>query len=172
MKKKLTVLFLSVALITTVAMFVSTEGSNKGAVDKEMSQKLDQAAEQEVNKAESKPGTEFDAIDVEWDDAQVRRTIHHMSHQKIEANQKWGAIEITQERIETLSQIIDDREDRLKSYDTYREILDRWIVGDFSQADKDHNKIWKLQGGTVGEATGIASEKEEQAFIDRHFNKE
>ena len=39
---------------------------------------------------------------------------------------------------------------------------------DFSQVDQDHNTVWRLQGGTIGEATGILTPKEEQAYIESH----
>ncbi|WP_268872885.1 DUF6241 domain-containing protein [Neobacillus fumarioli] len=58
------------------------------------------------------------------------------------------------------------------SHLTYKDILERWAAGDFSQIDKDHNTIWDLQGGTIGKATGMATPKEEMAFIEKNFKVE
>lgn len=90
--------------------------------------------------------------------------IHLMAHQKVKADVKWGFFEITDERLDWLLEGLDERE--LEHEDVYRDILERWSKGDFSQADKDHNTVWEIQGGTVGKATGILSEAEEQAFIE------
>jgi hypothetical protein len=46
------------------------------------------------------------------------------------------------------------------------DILNRWAEGDFSRADKDHNAIWNVQGGTIGEATGVMSPEEEQQYLE------
>lgn len=89
--------------------------------------------------------------------------IHKMSHQKIIADTKWGFYEITDERIYWLLEGTAELE--LEYADVYRGILTKWADGDFLDVDNGHNTIWKLQGGTVGEATGILSEEDEARFI-------
>lgn len=108
----------------------------------------------------------------EWDDAEIQDVIHQMSHQKVIADRKWGAIEITPARLITMDRILEQNKMHLEFYDTYREILDRWIHNDFSEADADHNEIWYLQGGTVGKATGVLSEQEEKEYIQAVFKGE
>jgi hypothetical protein len=78
-----------------------------------------------------------------------------MSHDKVIADQKRGDVDMTTLNIQTMSQIIDENQDNLENYDVYRYILDKWIAGDFSTADDDHNVIWEMQGGEVGQATGV-----------------
>ena len=102
-------------------------------------------------------------------DEEVQNAIHLMSHQKVKADTKWGAILLTQERVETLSKQIDDNKDSLKHYDTYRKILDKWVVGDFSEADKDHNAVWRLQNGNIGKANGLLTPQEELEFVEEHL---
>jgi hypothetical protein len=104
-----------------------------------------------------------------WNDIDVQETIHKMSHQKIIASMKRGSIQITQKRLENLSKAIDQNKDHLESYDIYREILDRWIKGDFSQADQDHNAIWEMMDGEIGKATGVASKEQEKEYIQNTF---
>lgn len=95
--------------------------------------------------------------------------IHSMSHQKVEAEEKWVFYEITDERIEWLLDGIDKTENDLGAQkEIYRGILERWSEDDFSQVDEDHNVIWDLEGGEVGEATGILSEEEEEAYIEEN----
>ncbi|WP_051189047.1 DUF6241 domain-containing protein [Halalkalibacillus halophilus] len=91
--------------------------------------------------------------------------IHGMSHQKIHADEKWGFYLITDRRIEWLLNGL-DQVDVGENEEEYRDILERWKAGDFSQADVDHNIIWNMQGGTIGKATGVMTKEEEQAYIE------
>jgi hypothetical protein len=100
----------------------------------------------------------------EMDDKLYRDYIHGMSHQKVEADEKWGFYPITEERIQWLLEGLDIT--NLKNEDDYRQILDRWANGDFSKVDIDHNIIWEMQKGNIGKATGILSPEEEQAYIE------
>lgn len=130
-------------------------------VNEEKSQELDEAAQQ----------SEQDGwVGIDWDEAEVQQVIHEMSHQKIKASEKWGAIKITQDRIEVLLNYVQEQDFEHK--ELYVDILGRWREGDFSRAHKDHNAIWELQGGTVGKATGLLSKEEEAAFIEKHFGKD
>lgn len=99
---------------------------------------------------------------------EMMETIHKMSHQKVIASQKWGAIPLTPERVKRLLEVVQHNETKYKHASTYKDILERWAAGDFSQIDKDHNTIWDLQGGTIGKATGIATPKEEMAFNEKN----
>ncbi len=99
-------------------------------------------------------------------DKDYQNYIHQMSHQKVEAEEKWGFYLITDERIEWLLQGL-DKVELGENESTYQAILERWQAGDFSQVDEDHNAIWRMQGGTIGKATGILSESAEKAFINR-----
>lgn len=92
--------------------------------------------------------------------------IHGMSHQKIKAEKKWGFYEIHPERIKWLLDGLEKVE--IENEDTYREILQKWNDGDFTSIDQDHNAIWRIQGGTVGKATGILSVNEEQEYINEN----
>lgn len=125
------------------------------------------------NKAESKHRENIDPFKQQYrpeelTDKHFQDFIHKMSHQKVEAEDKWGFFEITDERIDWLLEALehDDVKRTLTDADVYLDILNRWHDHDFSQVDKDHNAIWRLQDGTIGKATGILSEEEEQAYIE------
>ncbi|MCD8502771.1 MAG: DUF6241 domain-containing protein [Bacillaceae bacterium] len=99
----------------------------------------------------------------------LQNDIHWMSHQKVSAKQKWGAMLITEERIDRLLEVATKNKETYKHSEIYIDILTRWQGGDFSQADLDHNAIWRLQGGTVGAATGLLMPEQEKAYIEKHF---
>ncbi|KMJ58427.1 hypothetical protein AB685_11085 [Bacillus sp. LL01] len=93
----------------------------------------------------------------------VQNYIHWMSHQKVKAESKWTHYKLTDERVDWLLQRV--KEGNYKHEQLYVEILTKWQNDDFSTADMDHNRVWALQNGNVGKATGIMSEKEEKAYL-------
>lgn len=96
--------------------------------------------------------------------------MHKMTHQKIIANEKWGAIPMTRDHIVTVHEIIE-----LSNYPNKNDLLKittRWINGDFGRVDNDHNTIWTLQGGSIGKAQGIMTEEEERWFIIHNFGED
>lgn len=98
-------------------------------------------------------------------EADIQEYIHGMSHQKVQAEKKWGFYGLIPERVEWLLKGV-EKASGLNHDELYESILTKWKKGDFSAVDKDHNDIWELQGGTVGKATGIMSEEEEKAYIE------
>jgi Family of unknown function (DUF6241) len=100
-------------------------------------------------------------------DKLVQEIIHYMSHQKVVAEDKWDLIELTDERVNWLLEALDYVE--LSKEELYRDILTRWKNGDFSKADKDHNAVWKLLGGTTGKATGILTPEEEKQYLEDYL---
>ncbi len=100
----------------------------------------------------------------EMNDKLYQDYLHGMSHQKVEADEKWGFYPITEKRIQWLLNGLDITE--LKHEKEYRKILERWASGNFSKVDIDHNIIWEMQNGNIGKATGILSPEEEQAYIE------
>lgn len=89
---------------------------------------------------------------------EVIQVMHAMSHQKVIAEPKWGAVPLTKANMEVIRDIV-----------YLKEIIERWLAEDFSKIDEDHNYFWKLQDGTVGKATGILTAKEEKAYIERAY---
>ncbi|OQD31793.1 hypothetical protein B1K97_02753 [Bacillus toyonensis] len=51
-----------------------------------------------------------------WTDENIQTALHEMAHQKTKAEQKWGYIFITQERIESLLEIINSNDVAQKKY--------------------------------------------------------
>ncbi|MEH7460058.1 PRK06770 family protein [Bacillus sp. JJ1127] len=114
----------------------------------------------------SLPNSDFNK-NFKWTDEKVQIALHEMAHQKVKADQKWGYIFITQERIESLLEIVKSND--LGHTNTYVDILERWNQGKYEKVDKDHNTIWKLQSGNLGEGKGVMSQAEQKELVDKLF---
>ncbi|MCM3087541.1 DUF6241 domain-containing protein [Bhargavaea ginsengi] len=104
-------------------------------------------------------------------EAQILEVMHQMTHQKIAANQKWGAVPMTTRNIEQLESIV-STSDKIQNDKVKKELLGfiaNWERGDFSETDAEHNYIWDLQDGTLGKARGLLSKEQEQKFIKEWF---
>lgn len=106
-------------------------------------------------------------------DDKMLNAIHYMSHQKVEAEVKWGHEQITQAKIDRLLAIAKNDVITYVNQDLYIEILERWSAGDFSNAVEDHNTIWEMQGGdestNSGKATRLLTAAEEEAYINHNL---
>ncbi len=94
----------------------------------------------------------------EIEEINVLNYIHWMSHQKVQAGNKWGFYEITDERIDWLLDALDQTGHTILNNEDYKEILTRWKNDDFTNIVDDHNYVWGIQGGTdekSGKATGF-----------------
>ncbi|WP_078390744.1 DUF6241 domain-containing protein [Shouchella patagoniensis] len=100
---------------------------------------------------------------------EMEETIHFMTHGLVHAEQKWGEVEITEDRIERLLYVAERNADTYKHGNQYVEMLKRWNDGDFSKAVRDHNFIWDLWGGTVGKATRLLTPGEIEKYNETHF---
>jgi len=120
----------------------------------------------EIHEEKTEPVEE--ELPSDMNEGRVQDIIHQMSHQKIRAEDKWGFIPLTMERVDRLIEVVNAN--KYDHADVYLDILNRWKNNNFSHVDNDHNAIWTLQSGTVGKATGILSVEEEQQFIEEHFS--
>ena len=97
----------------------------------------------------------------------VMAVMHKMTHQKVRAQEKWGAIPMSPQIINEVHHIIN--KSTFENKDTMLEMTTAWKNRDFSSIVKHHNFFWKLHEGTVGKAYGTLSEAEETEFINNHF---
>lgn len=106
-------------------------------------------------------------------DSKMLNAIHYMSHQKVEAQVKWGHEQITQAKVDRLLAIARNDVNGYVNKELYIEILERWSAGDFSNAVEDHNVIWEMQGGddstNSGRATRLLTTAEEEAYIEHNL---
>lgn len=101
------------------------------------------------------------------DEETVMQAIHNMTHQKVEAHPKWGELQVTEERIDELLTALDEED--YKHEEFYSETLTAWKSGDFSNAVEVHNKLWKLQDGSIGEAIRLLTPEEEAEYVEKNF---
>lgn len=100
---------------------------------------------------------------------QFQLRLHQMTHQKVVADEKRGAVEMTPGTIEKMLVIAMANQDIYERAFFYEAELNKWKAGDFSNAADFHNVIWKLHQGTDGEATGLMTEEQEERFVEKHF---
>ncbi|GAE93296.1 hypothetical protein JCM21714_2367 [Gracilibacillus boraciitolerans JCM 21714] len=129
------------------------------------------AAEQESKKTEEEASIEEEVQEVNAEkilsESAYMDTLHQMTHQKIYADQKWGAVEITEERMELMLNIAE--ESNFTHRDFYIETLTSWQNDNFSNAVEVHNYIWEQQNGTIGRATRMLTDEEQQQYIEKYF---
>lgn len=165
---KIVLVIVSMVVIVGVMVYVflAPVYFSEDTVQHKLVKQVQKAARQRVNQKIASPnGGEL--FSENMTEAQVKRAIHLLSHQKIRAEEKWGAEEVTQEKIELLLKEV--QENNFRDTDLYFRILTAWAKGDFSRADLDHNAVWELQEGTVGRATGLLTPEEEKVFIEDNF---
>lgn len=100
----------------------------------------------------------------EMTDFDFQKYIHGMSHQKVKAHKKWGFYKLTEAKVQWLYEALGQSE--VRNHSVYQQILKKWQNENFASIDQDHNTIWRLQGGTIGKASGILSPEEERAYIE------
>jgi len=91
----------------------------------------------------------------EEDMISIYSDIHHMAHNVVIADDKWGYKDLTLENIEKLIDEVTKIEAHEEAKGEVLKILTRWQNGDFSKAHLDHNYVWGKLGGTVGRASGV-----------------
>lgn len=116
---------------------------------------------------ESTGVTKLRFSDVPPKEEQVLEAMNFMTHQKIDANDKWGYILMSEENIETVKATINNSQ--FNNENILNAIIEKWENNNFSAIDKDHNIILELQNGTIGEATDILTPEQEQKLIDKKF---
>lgn len=101
-------------------------------------------------------------------ESQFLNAIHYMTHQKVQANSKQGALEITPERIAIMLEQAEAFSDS-EHYPFYIEVLTAWNEGDFSNAVYAHNYVWTNKDGDIGEAYALSDDDQEAAFVEANF---
>ncbi|MGD6802188.1 DUF6241 domain-containing protein [Rossellomorea vietnamensis] len=168
-KPKKTALFILILLLLgtvsagSIYIYFSEQGSQEmtNAEDGEAEGYREKTTEQETS-TENPFGEPFLSP---INETVMQQYIHAMSHQKVEAKQKWSFYEMTDERILYLLGELDKGD--YEHEQVYRDILIKWQEEDFSEVDHDHNEVWSLQGGTVGAAKGILSPQAEETYLNK-----
>lgn len=163
-----------IGLLTAVLMGVylylnkaGTEPANTGKVDSES----EAEAKDELEKSfeTSTPEGEMPDYDKKGELALLQE-VHGMTHQKVQADKKWGSSEITKDKVLKLYDVVENKKFEDKNIQRILiNILEPWTRGDFSNAVTAHNKIWDYLDGNIGKATRLLTPKEEQEYIEKYF---
>lgn len=81
---------------------------------------------------------------------EVWEEMHQMANTKIKADEIWGEIEITEDRVNAL--IIEVLSSKYPDKKRLLTILYNWKKQEFSNAVEEHNYLWRKLGGTIGKA--------------------
>jgi Family of unknown function (DUF6241) len=167
-KKSFTIIVGSVLLLTAIGVYIAVSSLNNAGTTDDINQTdVVSTAGVTTTAPQTKTGKENpfgEKVKTPLSEDLIQQYIHAMSHQKVEAEEKWSFFEITDERIAYLLGQLEIN--NYKSEHTYKEILTSWKEGDFSGAVSDHNKIWRMRKGNIGVATGLLSTKEEKKYIE------
>ncbi|TWT07084.1 hypothetical protein FQV26_04535 [Planococcus sp. CPCC 101016] len=136
------------------------------SVAEEIESREVQDASDEESVTQASQATTGEADLEEW---KLQVHLHQMTHQKVEAAKKIGAVEMTADNIENLLTIVEANENHYEHSDFYKSTLTAWQQGDFSNAVHVHNTIWEWHDGNVGRATGLMSAEQEQRFVEDTF---
>ncbi|OWW11574.1 hypothetical protein BUE63_04095 [Bacillus sp. MB353a] len=101
---------------------------------------------------------------------EVIKAMHHMTHQKVVATQKWGTIPMSKKNAEKIREILNNS--NFEKKEELLAIAERWVNRDFSKIVEDHNYFWATQEGNVGKATGVMDAVSEQTFVLNNFGEE
>ncbi|WP_215192916.1 DUF6241 domain-containing protein [Exiguobacterium sp. s7] len=104
------------------------------------------------------------------------KNMHLMTHQKISARSKWGAIPMTPQNIQQSAEYLNLLKSKFKIRDDmYAElnvILENWSQGDFSKTDTEQDRLLHFLQASRGFSNGLATKNEEELFILNNFGPE
>ncbi|MCA1065346.1 DUF6241 domain-containing protein [Rossellomorea sp. AcN35-11] len=166
-KKSFTIIVGTVLLLTAIGVYIAVASLNNTSAPDDANQSDVVSTAGVTTTPQTKSGNENpfgEKVKTPLSEDLIRQYIHAMSHQKVKAEEKWSFFEITDERIDYLLGQLDINQ--YKNEQTYRDILTSWKEGDFSGAVGDHNAIWRMQNGNIGEATAKLSASEEKKYVE------
>lgn len=111
-----------------------------------------------------------DPLEITMDEETALMTLNQMTHQKIKASNKYGAVEMNENNINEMIYIVEDSD--YVNRDAMLSILKKWKRGAFTYIVQDHNAILDLQDGDIGKAYDVMSAEEEKEFIKETFGEE
>ncbi|QFT90882.1 hypothetical protein FIU87_19735 [Bacillus sp. THAF10] len=167
-----TLIWSGVALIGILVFTIAyiTKQTDIFQQSSQTSQQTPQEKQQEIAEQTANIGgiADYDLeIDATTSEETIIHTMHLMTHQKVKAKEKWGAIPMTEETINQVYEVVSNS--NFPNKKELLKIVEKWKNGDFSQIDNDHNFFWNLQDGNIGKAYGILSPEEEATFIKNNF---
>ncbi|MBO0959880.1 hypothetical protein J1P26_09095 [Neobacillus sp. MM2021_6] len=97
----------------------------------------------------------------------VMNVMHKMTHQKVRAEKKLGAIPMVEDTVNQVVEVVSSS--NFVNKEKMLEIAENWKKGQFNYIAADHNFLWKQQEGSVGRAYGVLGLAEEKEFVQENF---
>ncbi|WP_449539188.1 DUF6241 domain-containing protein [Ferdinandcohnia sp. Marseille-Q9671] len=167
------ILIFSILIVGTIGLMYGVFKTFESADEAKKTSGREEVSKVEEFKEQTKKigGVTVDlGLDSTPEEHEVISVMHQMTHQKVKADNKWGAKPMIPDSIDSIYNIILKSDFSRK--DDLLAIAERWKNGDFSRADDDHNYFWNYQNGTIGKAYGLMNEAEEKEFIINNFGEE
>lgn len=103
-------------------------------------------------------------VEVKYTDLQVADKMHDMANGLIVPGdgKRWNTIDMDKKNIADVQKMLENSED-FDEKDELLQIINAWSQGDFTNIVDDHNFVWNMLDGNVGEASGINEEKVNEA---------
>lgn len=102
--------------------------------------------------------------------------MHLMTHQKILATEKAGAIPMTHDNLKEVREYLELLRDKnkIKSEDYLQlgRIIERWEQAIFDEIDKEQDLLLEEMYAVIGFSNGLATRAEEELFILNNFGEE
>lgn len=148
------------------------EEERRAALEKEQEEEAKRAEEEALKNLAGRigfiEGIEYDTgLTPESTEGQVMKVMHEMTHQKVRAERKYGAIPMVEDTVNQVIEIVSAS--NFTNKEKMLEIVENWKKGRFNIIDSDHNFLWEQQEGLVGRAYGVLSFTEEKEFVREKF---
>lgn len=158
------------ACIVGVYFYLSDDGGLKLSLKKNDPVSTKEA-ETKIEKSFETPVSSKVTADYEtMNDEELIQEVHNMSHQKVEADKKWGSSEITADKVQKLYEVIKNKDFKKRSNkQMLLDILEPWTRKDFTNSVSAHNRVWSHQKGNIGKATRLLTPQEELEYIEKEF---
>ena len=148
--------------------FVGGDGDDISAVVEQIEER-EVSADTDTDTASAETDETNGEQTADMEEGKLQTYLHQMTHQKIVADKKRGAIEMSEENIANMLKIVKENKEHYRHGDFYEETLVAWQNGDFSNAVTVHNTIWNWHNGSVGRATGLMSAEQEAEYVKKNF---
>ncbi|PEI43575.1 hypothetical protein CN327_22880 [Bacillus cereus] len=164
---------LTIGVTLGLLHFATNSADKKVSKEKDMSE-YKEAPKEEVDKEEITAPIEGVLMDLPINESsseeEVITAMHHMTHQKVIAEKKWGVIPMSRKNAERVRDILNVSNFEKKA--ELLEIAERWTKGEYYRVAQDHNYFWSIQDGYVGKATGVLDLASEKKFVLNNFGEE
>ena len=102
--------------------------------------------------------------------------MHLMTHQKILATEKAGAIPMTHDNLKEIRDYLEllreKNKIKMEDYLQLGQIIERWEQAIFDEIDKEQDVLLEEMFAVIGFSSGLATRAEEELFILNNFGEE